>query len=98
MSREIREEVKSAKYRYLLPVNQTVTSKKHTHTKAHLVEVPGVVVAGHLVDDGRDAVADVGEGPLLILEERVTLHRIRPVKTQPRRPENSEIHSVNYLA
>ena len=74
----------------LLPVNQTVTSKKHTHTKAHLVEVPGVVVAGHLVDDGRDAVADVGEGPLLVLEERVTLHRIRTVETQPGRPENTE--------
>ena len=65
--------------------------KYHT---THLVEVPGVVVAGHLVDDGRDAVADVGEAPLLVLEERVTLHRIRTVETQPGRPENSEIRSI----
>ena len=42
------------------------------------------------MDDGRDAVADVGEGPLLVLEERVTLHRIRPVETQPGRPENRQ--------
>ena len=59
-------------------------------SQADLIEVPGVVVAGHFVDDGRDAVADVGEGPLLVLEERVTLHRIRTVETQPGRPENRQ--------
>ena len=42
------------------------------------------------MDDGRDAVADVGEGPLLVLEERVTLHRIRTVETQPGRPGNRQ--------
>ena len=65
--------------------------------KPHLVKVPGVVVAGHFVDDGRDAVADVGEGPLLVLEERVPLHRIRTVETQAGRPaiQTETIHDMH---
>ena len=46
------------------------------------------------MDDGRNAVADVGEGPLLVLEERVTLHRIRAVETEPRSPENNNVSTL----
>ena len=48
------------------------------------------------MDDGRDAVADVGEGPLLVLEERVPLHRIRTVETQAGRPaiQTETIHDM----
>ena len=71
----------------------------------HLVKVPGVVVARHLKDEGRHALADVGKGPLLVLEKRVSLHRIRTVKPQPGGPvidnlemiDNSGLHRHNLL-
>ena len=47
-----------------------------------VVKVPRVVVAREVVDDGRDAVADGVEVPLVVLEERVRLDLVGALEAQ----------------
>ena len=60
----------------------------------YVVKVSGVVISTQIVHNGRDAVADAGEVPLVVLEERVGLDLLGSFEAQTGQPSNKKIKKI----